>query len=90
MKTTLRPPTPVGEILRNEFMVPMNLTVGELATALNVHRNTVSALLHDQSRLTSIMAHKLARVFNTTPVFWLNLQQTRDIWNHNQLHGSIA
>lgn len=77
-----RKPTSVGEILKTEFMVPLNLRVGDVAKALNVHRNTVSALIRDQSRLTTIMAHKLARVFDTSPVFWMNLQQASDIWRY--------
>lgn len=77
-----RPPTTVGEILRTEYMIPLNITVTQLANALGVHRNTVSAVLRDQCRLTTFMAYKLARVFSTTPVFWMNIQQTRDIWKH--------
>lgn len=81
----IRKPTPVGEILQEEFLAPLELKVSDLAKMLDVHRNTVSAIINNHSRLTLEMAVKLAKVFGTSTEFWLNLQNNVDLWelNHN-------
>lgn len=58
----IRKPTPVGEILQEEFLAPLELKVSDLAKMLDVHRNTVSAIINNHSRLTLEMAVKLAKV----------------------------
>lgn len=80
-----RKPTSVGEILLEEFLEPLNLKIGDLAEILDVHRNTVSNIINNSSRLTLEMAVKLAKAFGTSPEFWLNLQTNVDLWelNHN-------
>ncbi|AUI65682.1 MULTISPECIES: HigA family addiction module antitoxin [Glaesserella] len=85
MKTTPRKPTSVGEILQEEFLSPLNLKITDLATILDVHRNTASAIVNNSTRITLEMAFKLAKAFSTTPEFWLNLQNNVDLWelNHN-------
>lgn len=82
----IRKPTTVGEILQEEFLSPLELKVSDLAKMLDVHRNTVSAIINNHSRLTLEMAVKLAKVFGTSTEFWLNLQNNVDLWelNHNQ------
>ncbi|WP_211272718.1 HigA family addiction module antitoxin [Haemophilus paracuniculus] len=82
---TQRKPTPIGEILQAEFLEPLNLKIGELAEILDVHRNTASAIINNNTRLTPEMALKLAKAFDTTPEFWLNLQTAVDMWelSHN-------
>ena len=47
---------------------------------LHVHRNTVSALVNNNRKLTTDMAFRLAKAFGTTVDFWLNLQATVDLW----------
>lgn len=81
----IRKPTPVGEILQEEFLAPLELKVSDLAKMLDVHRNTVSAIINNHSRLPLEMAVKLAKVFGTSTEFWLNLQNNVDLWelNHN-------
>lgn len=82
---TQRKPTPVGEILQEEFLEPLNLKIGDLAEILGVHRNTASSIVNNSCRISPEMAFKLAKAFNTTPLFWLNLQTAVDMWelNHN-------
>jgi antitoxin HigA-1 len=75
-----RRPTHPGELLRAEIIPAAELTQAQLATRLGVSRRSVSDLLHERRALTPDMAHRLARVFNTTPEFWMNLQQAVDIW----------
>ena len=47
---------------------------------LHVHRNSVSALINNNRKLTTEMALRLAKVFDTTVDFWLNLQAAVDLW----------
>lgn len=78
-KSTRKPTTP-GDILLNEFLEPMHLKIADLAEMLNVHRNSVSALVNNSRKLTTDMAVRLARAFDTSIEFWLNLQLNVDVW----------
>lgn len=80
LQQALRKPTTPGEVLQYEYLEPLNLKINDLAEMLNVHRNTVSALVNNNRKLTADMAIKLAKAFNTTIEFWLNLQLNVDIW----------
>lgn len=73
------PPHP-GEILKELYLLPLKLTVTEVASGLNVTRKTLSALLNGRSGVSPEMALKLAESFDTTPEHWLNLQQTYMLW----------
>jgi len=75
-----RRPTHPGELLREEILPAAGVTQKELAAWLGVSRRSVSDLLRERRTLTPDMAHRLARVFKTTPEFWMNLQQAVDIW----------
>lgn len=81
-----RKPTSVGEILQEEFLLPLNLKIADLAEILDVHRNTASSLVNNHCRVSLEMAVKLAKAFGTTAEFWLNLQNNLDLWelNHSQ------
>lgn len=80
MKQATRKPTTVGDILLYEYLEPLDLKINELADILHVHRNTVSALVNNNRKLTTDMAFRLAKAFGTTVDFWLNLQATVDLW----------
>src|SRR5437762_10360215 len=75
-----RRPTHPGELLREEILPAAELSQAELATRLGVSRRSVGDLIRERRSLTPDMAHRLARVFKTTPEFWMNLQQAVDIW----------
>lgn len=75
-----RRPTHPGELLREEILPAAELTQAELAARLGVSRRSVGDLVRERRSLTPDMAHRLARVFKTTPEFWMNLQQAVDIW----------
>ena len=70
MKQATRKPTTPGDILLYEYLEPLDLKINELAELLHVHRNSVSALINN----------RLAKVFDTTVDFWLNLQAAVDLW----------
>ncbi|WP_428945622.1 HigA family addiction module antitoxin [Pantoea sp. FN060301] len=80
MKQATRKPTTAGEVLLYEYLEPLDLKINDLAEMLNVHRNTVSALVNNNRKLTPDMAFRLAVVFDTTPTFWLNFQNSVDVW----------
>lgn len=69
----------VGDVLLEEFLIPLNLKESDLASMLNVHRNTISSIVNNRSRLSTEMAAKLAKALNTSIDFWLNLQMIADI-----------
>jgi addiction module HigA family antidote len=79
--TTKRRPASVGEILVEEFMVPMGLTQIALADAMGVPRKHVNELCNDRRAVTAPTALILARVFGNSPEFWLNVQRRRDLWD---------
>ncbi len=76
---TTTPPHP-GEILRELYLAPLNLTITEAAKGLLLTRKTLSSLVNCRSGITAEMALKLAKAFNTTPESWLNLQQRYSLW----------
>jgi addiction module HigA family antidote len=80
MILTNRKPVSVGEMLREEFMVPLGLTQGRLAEAMGVPRKHVNELCMDRRAVTADTALMLARVFGNTAEFWLNLQRRTDLW----------
>jgi antitoxin HigA-1 len=80
MLLTKRKPVTVGEILAEEFMLPMGLTQGALAEAMGVPRKHVNELCNDRRKVTAATALILARVFGNSPDFWLNVQRRTDLW----------
>ena len=81
MLMTKRKPVSVGEILTEEFMVPMELTQGVLAEAMGVQRKHVNELCNNRRAVTAPTALILARVFGNSPDFWLNIQRRNDLWD---------
>jgi len=75
-----RKPTTPGEVLLYEYLEPLDLKINDLAEMLRIHRNSVSALVNNNRKLTVDMAVRLAKAFETSVEFWLNLQQNVDIW----------
>ena len=80
MNMTKRQPASVGEIITEEFLVPIGLTQGQLAEAMGVSRKTVNELCTDRRAITADTALMLATVFGNTADFWLNLQQRNELW----------
>lgn len=81
-----RRPTHPGEVLRAEILPETGLTQTELAHRLGVAPRIVSELLRERRAVTPDLAHRLARVFQTTPELWLNLQQAVAVWESYQAH----
>jgi len=81
MQTTKRKPAPVGFILQEEFLSPLQITQGKLAEAMGVSRRAINEICNNKRMLTIDMALMLAKALNTTPEFWLNVQQQSDLWD---------
>ncbi len=78
-------PTHPGEILREDVLPAIRMTLTEFARRLGVSRRTVSQIVNERRPVTPDMAVRLARLIGSTPSFWLRLQQAVDIWDmeHN-------
>jgi len=75
----LLPPVHPGEVLREDFMKPLNLTVNKLALELHVPATRIGEIVHKRRRITAETALRLARYFHTNAEFWLNLQNFYDL-----------
>jgi addiction module HigA family antidote len=73
------PPHP-GEILREEYIKPLGLSVTEAAIKLGVTRKTLSSILNERSGISTEMALRLAKAFNNTPESWLDMQSQYDLF----------
>ena len=68
------PPIHPGEILRDEFLTPMEISVYELANSIKVPRSRINDIVHGHRAISTDTAMRLARYFGTTSEFWINLQ----------------
>ena len=78
MARRLKPVHP-GEILREEFMKPLGLSMNKLALDLRVPVTRIAEIVHQRRAITTDTALRLGRYFKTTPVFWMNLQVRYDL-----------
>jgi len=74
----MRPIHP-GEVLREEFLVPLSLSANALSKALKVPAPRINDIVRGRRAITTDTALRLARYFGTTPQFWLNLQTSYDL-----------
>jgi len=77
-KRSLDPIHP-GEILREEFMIPKEISINRLARDLHVPPNRISEIVNGRRAITADTALRLARYFKTTAELWLNLQMEYDV-----------
>lgn len=81
MATMKREPTHPGNILKEDYLKPLSITIQEMAAILGVSRKTLSKIVNEHGAVTPDMALRLARAFNTTPELWLNLQKNYELWH---------
>jgi addiction module HigA family antidote len=77
---THRPPTHPGEVLVEDYLKPLGMTQVELADRIRVPFQRVNTIAKGHRGITPDTALRLAKVFNTSPDFWLNLQQAWDLY----------
>lgn len=68
-----------GEILRADFMEPLGLSMNRLALDLRVPVTRIAEIVHERRGITPDTALRLARYFNTSAGFWMNLQTAYDL-----------
>ncbi len=78
--TMQRQPTSPGEILREEFLVPLGMTQKELADHLGCDVKVINRLVNGRTSVSAEMALKLGATFRTSPEFWLNAQKAIDLF----------
>ena len=76
-----------GEILREEFMLPLGLSANQLSLELRVPVSRIYDIVHERRGITPDTAARLGRLFGTSSHFWMNLQNTYDLF---MLEDSLA
>jgi antitoxin HigA-1 len=84
---THRPPTYPGEMLREEFLVPMNISQRDLANAIHVPYQRVNELVNQKRGVTPSTALRLAKFFGVSADFWLNLQVRWDLFRAREVEA---
>jgi addiction module HigA family antidote len=74
----MRPIHP-GEILREEFLIPLNMSAHALALELKVPAPRINDIVRERRAISPDTALRLARYFGNTPQFWMNLQTSYDL-----------
>jgi antitoxin HigA-1 len=77
-----------GEVLREEFMIPLGLSANALSRDIDVPPNRITSIIASGRAVTPDTAVRLARYFDTTPQFWLNLQMAYDLSVTLAEHGA--
>lgn len=78
MAKKIKPVHP-GEILREEFMIPLGLSMNRMAMDLRVPLTRIAEICHERRGITADTALRFARYFKNGPVFWMNLQTRYDL-----------
>ena len=78
IKNKMRPIHP-GEILKNEYLLPFRLSVNKLSMLLHISSPRLNDIVRERRGISPDMALRLARFFNTSAQFWLNLQSSYDL-----------
>lgn len=73
------PPMHPGEVLREEFLIPLKLSAGALASRMNLPRTRIERIASEDVGITADTALRLGKVLGTTPQLWLNLQTDYDL-----------
>ncbi|MCC6368647.1 MAG: HigA family addiction module antidote protein [Bryobacterales bacterium] len=74
----MKPPHP-GETIREEYLIPLGMSVSALARALGVSPTRLNDIVRGRRSITADTALRLARYFGTTPDLWINLQSFYDL-----------
>ncbi|WP_458701066.1 HigA family addiction module antitoxin [Sulfurospirillum sp. 1307] len=75
-----REPTHPGIILKEEFLIPLDITQSHLAKVLHTSFRAINELVNEKRGITVEMALRLSKYFGTSPQLWLNLQNQYDLY----------
>ncbi len=76
-----RPPSRPGEILHEEFLLPLGMTQKQIADHVGCDVKVINRIVNGRTSVTAEMALKLAAAFRATPEFWLNAQKAVDLYD---------
>jgi addiction module HigA family antidote len=76
-----------GEVLNEEFLKPLGMSVNALAIALRVPATRIGAIVKGERAVTADTALRLARFYGTSPEFWMNLQAMHDLTKARMENG---
>jgi addiction module HigA family antidote len=76
----IRRPTHPGNILKEDYLLPLSIKIKDMTEILGISRKTLSKIVNERGSVTPDMALRLSRAFDTSPNFWLNLQKNYDLW----------
>ena len=79
-----RPPTHPGDILREDVLPALDLSVSEAARQLRISRQTLHRVLSGKAGISPDMALRLGKFCGNGPGIWLRLQQSHDLWHAEQ------
>ncbi len=79
-----RKPIHPGNVLKEDVLVPLGMTITEASKDLGVSRKALSELINEKSSLSPDMAIRIAKATDTSPVSWLNMQSKLDLWKSEQ------
>jgi antitoxin HigA-1 len=85
---THRPPTHPGEMLLQEFLLPMSVTQRELAKAIHVPYQRINEIVNRRRGITPSTALRLGRYFGMSADFWMNLQLRWDLYEAQRSEGT--
>ena len=77
-----------GEVLKEEFLVPLNVSAYRLAKEINVPETRISEIVRGKRAVTADTAIRFAKFFGTTAEFWLNLQNLYDLEEEENNHAA--
>ena len=86
---THRPPTHPGEMLREEFLVPLGITPQQLAAAVQLSPDFIDTLVQGDGTVTAGTSLRLARFFGVSAVFWMNLQARWDLYQAQRTEADV-
>lgn len=84
----MRPVHP-GEVLREEYLEPLEMSANALANALHLTASRVNEIVREKRGITPDTALRLSRYFGTTPEFWLNLQMMYELRKTAEEEGEL-
>ena len=80
MSKMKRQPTHPGKIIKEDYLIPLSITIKDMSAILGVSRKTLSKIINERGSITPDMALRLSRALDTSADLWMNLQKNYDLW----------
>ena len=90
MKKNLLPLTTPGEVLNEEFLIPLGVSQYRLAKDIGISARRINEIVHGKRAITPDTALRLGKYFGVSAQFWLNLQATHDLQTAERTAGFLS